>query len=223
MSSLPPFMTTATSNSVPLSKTFVPISLRRSNIIRMQGGWGGLLWKRQAPTSFGGKVCGSWIQRPEFKTRQHYNILTHKMGRKKRPIEEDSTQHAKETLVALGKKLDMKLVMDICKQMTMETASIEMSKKPPEGQSLSSENMDGQEHVDRHHEEKQVKRHHPDRSADRSPDLPFSGNNSDKLEDDQPQGSYVIGGSNFGWNFVLFPGSKAVYYGVTKESFLMKM
>ncbi|KAI6707630.1 hypothetical protein NL676_010592 [Syzygium grande] len=32
-------------------------------------------------------------------------------------------------------------------------------------------------------------------------------------------GSYIVGGSAFGWNFITFPGHKPVYYGPTKESF----
>ncbi|KAF8702426.1 hypothetical protein HU200_032802 [Digitaria exilis] len=31
-----------------------------------------------------------------------------------------------------------------------------------------------------------------------------------------PQGSYVIGGSPIGWNFLMWPGCKAVFYGLTK-------
>ncbi|XP_004308081.1 PREDICTED: uncharacterized protein LOC101291970 [Fragaria vesca subsp. vesca] len=31
--------------------------------------------------------------------------------------------------------------------------------------------------------------------------------------------SYIVGGSNFGWNFITFSGSKPVYYGVTKEAY----
>uniref|UniRef100_A0A7N0UY06 Uncharacterized protein n=1 Tax=Kalanchoe fedtschenkoi TaxID=63787 RepID=A0A7N0UY06_KALFE len=32
-------------------------------------------------------------------------------------------------------------------------------------------------------------------------------------------GTYVVGGSAFGWNFITFPGNQAVYYGMTKEAF----
>lgn len=32
-------------------------------------------------------------------------------------------------------------------------------------------------------------------------------------------GSYIVGGSVFGWNFITFSGSKPVYYGVTKEAY----
>ena len=34
-----------------------------------------------------------------------------------------------------------------------------------------------------------------------------------------PKGSYVVGGSAFGWNFITFTGKDPVYYGVTKETF----
>lgn len=49
------------------------------------------------------------------------------------------------------------------------------------------------------------------------------GENQD-TEKRQPEvletwGSYIVGGSAFGWNFITFPGHKPVYYGPTKESF----
>ncbi|PKI45433.1 uncharacterized protein LOC116204833 [Punica granatum] len=33
------------------------------------------------------------------------------------------------------------------------------------------------------------------------------------------RGTYIIGGSGSGWNFITFPGQKPVYCGMTKESF----
>ncbi|CAL5069330.1 unnamed protein product [Urochloa decumbens] len=36
------------------------------------------------------------------------------------------------------------------------------------------------------------------------------------------QGSYVIGGSPIGWNFLMWPGCKAVYYGLTKAEWLAR-
>lgn len=33
------------------------------------------------------------------------------------------------------------------------------------------------------------------------------------------EGSYTVGGSLSGWNFVTFAGSQPVYYGVKKESY----
>ena len=38
-------------------------------------------------------------------------------------------------------------------------------------------------------------------------------------EDGWAHGTYVVGGSAFGWNFITFPGGKATYYGVTKGTF----
>ncbi|KAE8665815.1 BR-signaling kinase 3 [Hibiscus syriacus] len=42
-----------------------------------------------------------------------------------------------------------------------------------------------------------------------------------KLQADvgEAQGTYIVGGSAFGWNFITFTGNQPVYYGVTKESF----
>ncbi|CAM0903407.1 unnamed protein product [Alopecurus aequalis] len=36
------------------------------------------------------------------------------------------------------------------------------------------------------------------------------------------QGSYVIGGSPMGWNFRMWPGGKAVYYGLSKAEWLAR-
>ncbi|KAM3344676.1 hypothetical protein P3S68_024385 [Capsicum galapagoense] len=49
------------------------------------------------------------------------------------------------------------------------------------------------------------------------------GDSSQKqqAEDDglQVTGSYVVGGSAFGWNFITYTSGKAMYYGQSKESF----
>lgn len=38
--------------------------------------------------------------------------------------------------------------------------------------------------------------------------------------DERVKGSYVIGGSPMGWNFLMWPGGKAVYYGLSKTEWL---
>ncbi|XP_031283936.1 ran-binding protein 9-like [Pistacia vera] len=38
-------------------------------------------------------------------------------------------------------------------------------------------------------------------------------------KDAERQGSCIVGGSAFGWNFITFAGTQPVYYGVTKELF----
>ncbi|KAK3428669.1 hypothetical protein EUGRSUZ_E00158 [Eucalyptus grandis] len=35
----------------------------------------------------------------------------------------------------------------------------------------------------------------------------------------EARGTYIVGGSAFGWNFITFPGHKPEYYGPTKELF----
>ena len=47
----------------------------------------------------------------------------------------------------------------------------------------------------------------------------FSSASSEKLRAEDGQGSYIIGGSAFGWNFITFDSKEPVYCGVTKESF----
>ncbi|GAU28675.1 hypothetical protein TSUD_159570 [Trifolium subterraneum] len=41
-------------------------------------------------------------------------------------------------------------------------------------------------------------------------------------EDSQTSGTYVIGGSAFGWNFITFSAMDSVYYGRTKEQFRLQ-
>ncbi|XP_020963004.1 uncharacterized protein LOC107608292 [Arachis ipaensis] len=39
------------------------------------------------------------------------------------------------------------------------------------------------------------------------------------LAEEGGQGTYVVGGSPFGWTFITFSGEEAIYYGRTKEQF----
>ncbi|KAK7340246.1 hypothetical protein VNO77_20945 [Canavalia gladiata] len=48
---------------------------------------------------------------------------------------------------------------------------------------------------------------------------PVPGLQKMQAEDGQTQGTYVVGGSAFGWNFITFSGKEPVYYGRTKEQF----
>ncbi|KAF3441335.1 hypothetical protein FNV43_RR15249 [Rhamnella rubrinervis] len=51
------------------------------------------------------------------------------------------------------------------------------------------------------------------------PILFLQSTGAEKLKAEYGQGSYIIGGSAFGWNFITYDGKEPVYYGVTKESF----
>ncbi|KAL2330314.1 hypothetical protein Fmac_017895 [Flemingia macrophylla] len=48
---------------------------------------------------------------------------------------------------------------------------------------------------------------------------PVPGFHKQMSEDGQTQGTYVVGGSAFGWNFITFSGKESVYYGRTKEQY----
>lgn len=97
---------------------------------------------------------------------------------------------------------EVKLLMELYKQMTAEAVSTARCKNVPEGQPLSGEKS-------------QDTRASGKPSENKFP----SGVSSEKAEDGQIQGTYVVGGSAFGWNFITFLGSEPVYCGITKESF----
>lgn len=98
---------------------------------------------------------------------------------------------------------EMKLIVDLYRQMIAETDQIE------------------------HQEGKQSKllkpKISPEQSLVKKPQTPsFS---SEKKNDviGLSRESYIVGGSVFGWNFTTFSRSKPVYYGVTKESFRRRL
>ncbi|XP_074279879.1 uncharacterized protein LOC141605122 [Silene latifolia] len=75
-------------------------------------------------------------------------------------------------------------------------------------------------------------RKHPDNGKQPEPKLPQlprvnqekrfpTGNGivKQKHETQVIPGSYIVGGSAFGWNFLMFQGTKPEYYGRTKEAF----
>ena len=111
----------------------------------------------------------------------------------------------------------MKLLMDLYKEITAETIFIAKCKNMPEGP-LSSEIQDGPKPKEHQQDIKPVEQ---PPAAER----PFVKASEEKpvllgnLSGKPIQGTYIVGGSAFGWNFITFPGNKAVYYGRTKEMF----
>ncbi|XP_043698202.1 uncharacterized protein LOC122648942 isoform X2 [Telopea speciosissima] len=122
----------------------------------------------------------------------------------------------------------MKTMMDLYKQMTMERISMAKCKNTLDGQTLLSETRDKQKPVEKRQVEKPVEKRQVEKRAEQhkadkileksSGGKHPPGGNSHKSEDARVPGTYVVGGSPCGWNFVMYPGSKPVYYGVTKES-----
>ncbi|KAL5727501.1 hypothetical protein ACHQM5_000689 [Ranunculus cassubicifolius] len=168
----------------------------------------------------------------------------------------------------------MKHVMDVSKQVQVETTSYKISNKPPESEPLSNEIKDTRGMDSTHPEDKQVK---PMLSEAKQGVLRYTGKTSpqhaatseaikkepavpqstealncknltsarrsvprrrsrqhrvkphspspelapEKLVEDEVimiPGSYTVGGSKPGWNYIMYRAEKAVYYGVTKES-----
>ncbi|KAJ8771469.1 hypothetical protein K2173_026646 [Erythroxylum novogranatense] len=116
-------------------------------------------------------------------------------------------------------KMQMKLLMDLYRQMTSDIKPLD--KVASESHPLSSENVlqkqpwHGKEDVTLR---EQVQ---PEQSMEESSEKehPPSSNSSVKLDDSYIRGSYIVGGSAFGWNFITCSGSMPVYYGVTKEAY----
>jgi len=101
----------------------------------------------------------------------------------------------------------LKVFMDLYKEMTAETFTLEKCKTEP------TTTTDGPKP-----KEQQTQ---PDKLIPKSPqDLPvFVAPTTPENQLSDMQGTYVVGGSAFGWNFITFPGNVAVYYGRTKETF----
>lgn len=121
----------------------------------------------------------------------------------------------------------MKLLMELYKEITADTVSIGKSKNVTESQPLSGENPEGQKPQLQLQDLKPTTEQPQTETvvSKSSESKPLLGVASEKhtAEDDQIQipgpGTYVVGGSAFGWNFITYLGNESVYYGVTKEAF----
>ncbi|KAL9385459.1 hypothetical protein Peur_022469 [Populus x canadensis] len=100
----------------------------------------------------------------------------------------------------------LKLLMELYKQMTAEKATITKWKITPNS-SESGVGLKPQEQLQE--------------TADQSQPGQVFAKPSEKqqAEHSENQGTHIVGGSAFGWNFITFPGSKPIYYGRTKELF----
>ncbi|XP_059455795.1 uncharacterized protein LOC132186035 [Corylus avellana] len=119
----------------------------------------------------------------------------------------------------------MKLLMELYKEITAETVSIGKSKNVTESQPLSGENPEGQKPQPQLQDiEPTTEQPQTETVVSKSSESkPLLGVASEKhtAEDGQIQipGTYVVGGSAFGWNFITYLSNESVYYGVTKEAF----
>ncbi|KAK6920134.1 hypothetical protein RJ641_016038 [Dillenia turbinata] len=94
-------------------------------------------------------------------------------------------------------KEKIKVVMELYKEITAETITIGKCNNVPAEQTQSDT----------------ISSKPPEKERPLSPLLDLS-------EQKQSQdGSFIVGGSAFGWNFITSSSSRAVYYGKTKEAF----
>lgn len=117
----------------------------------------------------------------------------------------------------------LKVLMELYRQMTADTVNLVKCKSLDDKQPLPARNTAGERTAERPPEVAKSPELPPEsQSVKRPEEKPFtSGSNSVKGqdEDSKAKGSYVVGGSAFGWNFITFPGGKMTYYGVSKETF----
>ncbi|KAJ6404555.1 hypothetical protein OIU84_012679 [Salix udensis] len=100
----------------------------------------------------------------------------------------------------------LKLLMELYKQMTAEKLSTNTPMTAPN----SGENGVGL---------KPQEQLHDTAEQSRAGEVFAKPSEKQQGEHSQNQGTHIVGGSAFGWNFITFPGSMPIYYGRTKELF----
>ncbi|KAG8477421.1 hypothetical protein CXB51_031070 [Gossypium anomalum] len=106
----------------------------------------------------------------------------------------------------------MKHLVDLYKQMIV---SIEKSNNGAGNQTMQGESGTKQ----KPQEQAQFVKPAPAVSSKNKTFQSSSVTGKPQSEDGEASGTYIVGGSAFGWNFITFAGNKPLYYGVTKEAF----
>ncbi|XP_027348966.1 uncharacterized protein LOC113860684 [Abrus precatorius] len=118
----------------------------------------------------------------------------------------------------------LKIVIKFNDKMKAESVSLGKCQNVQDGQTKASTNVDQKtlkeqqpQHV------KSAEQSQVEKASARPSEIkltpPVPGLQKLQAEDGQTQGTYVVGGSAFGWNFIIFSGKEPVYYGRTKEQF----
>ncbi|XP_061371579.1 uncharacterized protein LOC133314151 [Gastrolobium bilobum] len=109
----------------------------------------------------------------------------------------------------------LKIVIKLYDNVKADVVSLGKSKNMQDGQNLDKKT--GQEQQSQHVKSSVEKAFA--RSSEIKHTPPVHGLQKLHAEDGQAQGTYIVGGSAFGWNFITFLGKEPVYYGRTKEQF----
>lgn len=114
----------------------------------------------------------------------------------------------------------LKILMKLYDNLKADVVSLGKCKNMQDGQSLDHKTLQEQQpqHL-KSPEQLQVERAFA-RSSEIKPTPSVSGLQKPQTEDCQALGTYVVGGSAFGWNFITYSGNEPVYYGRTKEQYL---
>ncbi|KAJ1408618.1 hypothetical protein SESBI_23397 [Sesbania bispinosa] len=110
-------------------------------------------------------------------------------------------------------RLELKVVIKLYDNMKADAVSLGKSKKMQDGQ-----NMDQKTQQEQVKSSEQLEKPFA-RPSEIKLTPPVPGLQKLQAEDSQIHGTYVVGGSAFGWNFITFSGKEPVYYGRTKEQF----
>ncbi|KAM1054641.1 hypothetical protein ACFX2I_001969 [Malus domestica] len=114
---------------------------------------------------------------------------------------------------------ELKLLMELHKQMAKDTGTqrkfVPEHQHPSRGSEPAKENQDGKG------PQQLQPRCSVQNSVQGNSTRPALLSANKKPVDFKLQGSYIVGGSAFGWNFITFSAgsTKPVYYGVTKEAY----
>ncbi|XP_019190207.1 PREDICTED: uncharacterized protein LOC109184626 [Ipomoea nil] len=119
---------------------------------------------------------------------------------------------------------ELNVLMDLCKVMAAETTAPEKPKNATEGRTLLDNIEDRRKPGSFHQNMKAAEKPLSERPS-MKPSEDHKTISSESLSSNQhtvdaiAQGTYIVGGSAFGWNFIAYPGTTTVYYGRTKEDF----
>ncbi|MED6221989.1 hypothetical protein PIB30_118478 [Stylosanthes scabra] len=111
----------------------------------------------------------------------------------------------------------LKIVVKLYDNMKVEAVSLAKSKQDGQNWDHKTQQEQQSQHI-KSPEQIQVEKSFTARSSSEiKATAPAAG--LQKVQAEVGQGTYVVGGSAFGWNFITFSGTEAVYYGMTKEQF----
>ncbi|XP_042469304.1 uncharacterized protein LOC122052002 [Zingiber officinale] len=177
----------------------------------------------------------------EFRNSDYYKLRL--MVKDLRPLflEVLRTPNFQTSKAACEIQNQMKTMLVLIKKLRGDVDSSENCKSP--SQAESSFKVKDEESLEMHVEDEKIEQHEtghdptiPVKASQPEKNTTVSDSNQEKTHaewiaevrekvkqfDVASLGSYVIGGSKIGWNFLVYLGSEPVYYGVTKESFLAR-